>query len=163
MFSSVRVSRGVVCMRDLDRISPGEHRRSGSGHACVQTSFDLSPNLIQTPELQSSSLEQSGKPSSRLRRSTLVFLRQLLTREIRDLAHAAGARSRGVGPARDLVPRGDDAHLASSGRPRRCRSSGRLIGAWRSCTPRRGRRRRESSYSPGRSCEPRACDPRRPS
>ena len=58
-----RVSRGAGwCMRDLDRISPGEHRRSGSGHACVQTSFDLSPNLIQTPELQSSSLEQSAIP-----------------------------------------------------------------------------------------------------
>ena len=96
-------------------------------------------------------------------RSPLVFLRQLVTREIQHLAHAAGARSRGVGSARDLVPRGDDAHLASVGRPRRCRSSCRLIGAWRSCTTRRGRRSRASSDSPGRPYESRACDPRRPS
>ena len=74
MFSSVRVSRGVVCMRDLDRISPGEHRRSGSEHACVQTSFDLSPNpnLILNP--QTGAISAGANPRRAFVVSPLVSL-----------------------------------------------------------------------------------------
>ena len=74
LFSCACVARACACMRDLDRISPGEHRHSGSGNARVQTSFDLSPNPKLNPEPATLAISaKSRQSSSRLRRGSTGF------------------------------------------------------------------------------------------
>ena len=166
--SCVCVSRACACMRDLDRISPGEHRRSGSGVARVQTSFNLSPNpnLIPNPQSANYSVQAgqlSRQSSSRLRRESTGFSASSLLTEKRRLPVAAGAARLAAGSAHVLAQDVVHPHLASAGRPRRCRSSSRQIGVRRSHTLRRGRRIRAGSDPPGRPCESQAPGPCWPS
>ena len=69
-------ARVCACMRDLDRISPGEHRRSGSGR---RTRSNLIRSLSKSklnPEPAIGQLVQgtlSRQSSSRLRRESTGF------------------------------------------------------------------------------------------
>ena len=135
------------------------------GAACVRTSFDISPNLklnCQEPKLARSYELARIKPS-RLRRGSTGFSASSLLTEKRRLPVAAGAARPAVGSAEGLVQDVVDPHLASGGRPRRCRSSSRQIGVYWSRTLRRGRRTRASSVAPGRPCQSQAPGPCWPS
>ena len=135
------------------------------GAACVRTSFDISPNLklnCQEPKLARSYELARIKPS-RLRRGSTGFSASSLLTEKRRLPVAAGAARPAAGSAQGLVQDVVDPHLASGGRPRRCRSSSRQIGVCRSHTLRRARRIRAGRDSPGRPCESQAPGPCWPS
>ena len=123
----------------------------------------LNPRLnCQEPKLARSYELARIKPS-RLRRGSTGFSASSLLTEKRRLPVAAGAARPAVGSVRGLIQDVVDPHLASGGRPRRCRSSSRQIGVRRSHTLRRGRRVRARSDSPGRPCESQAPGPCWPS
>ena len=157
------------CMRDLDRISPGEHRRSSGSEGGRRTRSNLIRSLSKSKLNPEPAIGQlvpgtlSRQSSSRLCRESTGFSASSLLTKKRCLPVAAGAARLAAGSAHVLVQDVVDPHLASVGRPRRCRSSRRQIGVCRSRTLRRGRRTRASSVSPGRPCQSQAPGPCWPS